>query len=417
MCDGVTERPVTPEQFYDVMHGLGLWLPDTPDAPPVALAVSGGSDSLAMAWLASHWRTRLLALVVDHGLREESAREAEIARQMLEGFGITTCVLQLTDLQAGAGIAKRARDARYEALIAACREAGCVDLLVAHQEDDQAETVVMRQRRGEGLGLAGMARIAELADIRLVRPLLGVSRMALRATLRRAGVSWCEDPSNANRKAERVRVRQDLTAQARTAAIGLSRKIAIRRMQQAGESAAWLAAVGCLPFPGWVALGETLPSCSTLAALIRTIGARPYAPSRASVEAAIAANRPVTLSGVRLLRARPLPGLEEQWLMVREEAAMETALPARDGVCWDRRFTLRAGGIPSDLFVAAAGWGLPRSLRKGWPAVACATLPALWRKGRRVCVPHLGLCEEESLKNVTFDLIPPVPVTETTRWD
>ena len=190
------------------MAGLGPFVADAPGQPPVALAVSGGGDSLCLAWHARQWRHSLLAFVVDHGLRAESAAEAALTIERLRVMGVPARLLTLTDLPYGPGIAHRARNARYAALRAACRAEGCLDLLLGHQADDQAETACMRQAAGSGPdGLAGMGWISLLPDLRLVRPLLGVSRLALRNTLRAAGLAWVDDPSNEDRRAERVRIR------------------------------------------------------------------------------------------------------------------------------------------------------------------------------------------------------------------
>ena len=140
------------------MHALGPFLADGSGPPPVAVAVSGGGDSLCLAWLARHWRPTLLALVVDHGLRADSAQEARWTVERLRHMGLTARLLTLTDLPYGPGIAARARQARYAALAQACHDAGCVDLLLGHQADDQAETACMRERAGSGPdGLAAWA--------------------------------------------------------------------------------------------------------------------------------------------------------------------------------------------------------------------------------------------------------------------
>lgn len=399
------------------MAGLGPFVTDVPGQPPVALAVSGGGDSLCLAWLARQWRRSLLAFVVDHGLRAESAAEAALTIERLRVMGVPARLLTLTDLPYGPGIAHRARNARYAALRAACRAEGCLDLLLGHQADDQAETACMRQAAGSGPdGLAGMGWISLLPDLRLVRPLLGVSRLALRNTLRAAGLAWVDDPSNEDRRAERVRIRHALGDESlREKFWCLAMEAGAGRMAREAERAAALArTVAVLP-QGWARLGPHLPEPALLAMLIRCVSGRVYPPSPDAVErlcAAVQAGRTAqggaTLAGARLVRWRDV------WWLLREAAAMAPAMPARAGVVWDGRFTLR---VPSDprraaaeaadntadsagLYVAAAGAGLPRAARQGWPAAFCATLPALWWRGVRVAVPALDWVAPDGLMPV-----------------
>ena len=180
--------------------------------PELAVAVSGGRDSLSLALLASEWATgrggRVLALIVDHGLRAEAAREAQRTGDVLRGCGIESLVLRWTGAKPSAGLQEAARAARYRLLREACRERGILHLMVAHHADDQAETITMRAARASGPdGLAGMAALVEWPEARLLRPLLSVGRACLSATLASRGVAWIDDPSNSDPRFERARLR------------------------------------------------------------------------------------------------------------------------------------------------------------------------------------------------------------------
>jgi tRNA(Ile)-lysidine synthase len=180
--------------------------------PDLAVAVSGGRDSLCLALLASEWAAsregRAIALIVDHGLRSESAVEAQSTVHLLEGLGIESAVLSWTGDKPRTGLQEAARDARYRLLREACRERGILHLLVAHHADDQAETIAMRAARSSGPdGLAGMAALVEWPEVRLLRPLLAVRRAALTATLTVRGIPWIDDPSNVDPRFERARLR------------------------------------------------------------------------------------------------------------------------------------------------------------------------------------------------------------------
>lgn len=398
------------------MAQLGPFFPDQSDYPPVAMAVSGGGDSLCLAWLASFWRKNLLALVVDHGLRPESGQEAHQTVARLQNMGISARLLVLTDLKKGPAIAHRARNARYASLIAACQEHGCTDLLLGHQADDLAETVWMRQNAGSGPeGLAGMGWITVRPDIRLIRPLLGFSRQALRNTLREAHIEWVDDPSNQDQRAERVRLRYMLQKNDQRAHFWqLGMQLGQVRMQKEHERAAQLAQQVVMYPEGWANLGSELPEVDVLSALVRSIGGAEYPPAQSAVARLKKMSAEATLAGVRLLWH------EQQWVLLREEAAMAPAVQAENGTVWDNRFVLRlpASVRKEELMVAGAGYGLERKIRNGLQARFCAVLPALWRKGKRVAVPHLNWVadDEPDLYAAAFIFRPAVSVTSSSVY-
>jgi tRNA(Ile)-lysidine synthase len=189
--------------------------------PCVAVAVSGGSDSMALLRLVLDWKAQeqgprtVAVLTFDHGLRIGSAEEAERVAKWCGEFGVQHQTLQWLGGKPATGIQAKAREARYNALAAWCVEHGVGVLLTGHTADDQAETVVMRQQRTTSLrSLAGIWPENEWKGVRLLRPLLGVRRADLRHYLKSVGQAWLEDPSNVNPKFERVRVRDALLADA-----------------------------------------------------------------------------------------------------------------------------------------------------------------------------------------------------------
>ena len=184
---------------------------DSPGAA-LGLAVSGGGDSLALLLLAhAALPGRVKAATVDHGLRPESADEADrVARYCAElGMAHTT----LTVSVARGNTQEQARKARYAALGDWAEEYDLGALATAHQMDDQAETFLMRLNRGSGL--AGLSAIRALgsvpsAPVRLVRPLLRWRRDELAAIIERFGWSAVDDPSNHDDRYDRVRMRRAL---------------------------------------------------------------------------------------------------------------------------------------------------------------------------------------------------------------
>jgi tRNA(Ile)-lysidine synthase len=202
------------DQPLDAADFARLMVPFEPfeRAAVIAVAVSGGRDSLALALLAHEWAAahsgRVVGLIVDHALRPESAAEAAATAALLERHGCQAKILRWSEAKPRTGLQEAARGARYRLLRAACRRRGLLHLLVAHHADDQDETVAMRAARQSGPdGLAGMSGAVELPEVRLLRPLLGVSRSRLTATLLARGVPWIDDPSNADPRFERARLR------------------------------------------------------------------------------------------------------------------------------------------------------------------------------------------------------------------
>ncbi len=357
-----------------------------------ACAVSGGADSLCLALLAKGWGDPF-ALIVDHGLRLESAAEAYLTADRLASFGVPSRILKLDGLLRGPGLAARARSARYAALTKACSTLGLTDLLLGHHAGDQAETVLMRQEAASGIrGQAGMSPIAYHRSLRLVRPLLGVAPARLRATLRAAGLSWVEDPSNRDTAALRTRLRGRLAADEDGLADRLAQdgqRAGQLRAQSAGVVASVLAERARIFPEGYAFLSEGPIPAECLGALLRMIGARSYGVDTAGLARLAAAPGPGTLGGVRLMQAGRLGrGL----LLVREAAGIGRDVAASDGAVWDGRFVLASNGpLPAGWRIAAVGHEAARLRRlSALPAAVLRTLPALW-DGEGLCgVPHLA---------------------------
>jgi tRNA(Ile)-lysidine synthase len=380
--------------------------------PALAAAVSGGADSMALAVLARDWiRHRggtVLALVVDHGLRGESADEARITRERLAALGVPATVLPIGSLAPGPALAERARLARYETLSQACAQAGRLHLLLGHHAADLAETLVMRVLRdSQTSGLAGMAALRETESVRLLRPLLGIQPESLRAFLTARGVGWVEDPSNRDRRALRPRLRQLLVAGSETALFEAVASVGRLRQREEQQSAAELAHRATIRPEGFALLTPSRIGVEGLRALIAMIGGAPYRPAPGPVKELARDMKPATLAGVRIL---PAGRLGDGMLVVREEAAIAEPIQAIDGVMWDRRFRIRApDGIPAGATIGKLGDGAAR-FRRGspLPSVILRTLPAIRLGEKLAFVPHLGYsCQENEMRfNVLFS--PPI---------
>lgn len=199
--------PLTDADFAALLAPLAAF-------PRVLVALSGGPDSTALLWGAARWAASapqapvLVAATVDHALRPDSAREAQEAGRICTGLGVPHHVLTWCGPKPSTGIQDAARIARYGLLTACAAECGAGAVVLAHTLDDQAETVLFRLARGSGLsGLGGMRAMSRREGTVLARPLLSVPKSRLVATLRAAAIPFVEDPSNADARFARARLR------------------------------------------------------------------------------------------------------------------------------------------------------------------------------------------------------------------
>jgi tRNA(Ile)-lysidine synthase len=387
--------------------------------PALAVAVSGGADSMALATLAADWANRrggrILALVVDHGLRPDSATEAAVTIERLASLSIPARLLQLTTLIRGPALAERARIMRYQVLSDACREAGYPHLLLGHHAEDQVETVAMRiLHSSQTHGLAGMAAMREAGGVRLLRPLLGIQPKVLKQHLAEHGIAWVEDPSNQDVRALRPRLRHLLAEHMPgTAVPALLRAISTvgrLRAREEAQTAAELAARATIRPEGFALLSPGRISEAALASLVQTIGGAAYSPSPAQICRLAASPKPATLAGVRLL---PAGRLGDGLLIVREEAAIAASVAAGPSVFWDNRFrlTIRCG-FRGDVTIGKLGDDAARfRTLSDLPSVVLRTLPAV-RFGKVVAaVPHLEYAMPEDDVQITVLFAPEKPVT------
>lgn len=362
------------------------------------LAVSGGSDSAALLRLAHAALPERVALVatVDHGLRPESAAEAQTVARWCADLGFPHETLLWRGEKPQGDLSAQARAARYALLRAAAWARGAA-LVAAHTAEDQAETFLMNLSRGSGLeGLAGMRPRSARGGVVLLRPLLGVERGALQAWLCARSAPWIEDPSNADLRRLRPRLR---AAAAVLEGFGLSRARLLEtvghlaRAREAVEAAARsLAAEAAADGP----LGERLLRRAPMAAAPREVGLRVFAESLRLVGGAEHPPRFAALErAFGLWLAGDLgKGLTLGAVLLRPEGEGALALlpepgrrPAPQSVApgesrlWAGRWRVDlAAAAPSGVVLGALGSEGVRSLkaaaREGW------TPPAFWLQAR-----------------------------------
>ena len=179
--------------------------------PSIAVAVSGGGDSMALLMLMKHQLVPsqlLTALTVDHALRKTSAIEARQVKNWCKALGIAHTTLKWQHGEITTGIQAKARAARYRLMTDYCAKHKIDALLTAHTKDDQAETVAMRMARtSSAKSLSAIWPETEVGGLVILRPLLSASRQQLRDYLISKNQSWLEDPSNTDSRFERARLR------------------------------------------------------------------------------------------------------------------------------------------------------------------------------------------------------------------
>lgn len=178
--------------------------PDS-DRARFGIAVSGGPDSMALLYLATRaFPGRVEAATVDHGLRPESAEEAEMVRRWCATQGITHATLHPTSARGTGNLHDWGRAQRYALLEAWRLERGVDWLFTAHHADDQLETMLMRLNRGAGVG--GLAGVRQRMG-HVMRPLLGVRKSVLQALVDAERLPHVQDPSNADPRFDRSLMR------------------------------------------------------------------------------------------------------------------------------------------------------------------------------------------------------------------
>ncbi len=403
-------KAVTPAEFAALMDRLGPFEPH----PRLAVAVSGGGDSLAATLLAAQWAHgrggKVVGLTVDHRLRANSTAEAVLVGRWLANHGIEHHILPWLGDKPASDIQAQARDARYRLIEDWCREVGILHVVLAHHREDQAETFLLRLARGSGVeGLSGMAAIRHGAYLRWLRPCLDLSKDRLRATLRQWDQDWVEDPSNDDPRHARVRWRRLMPV---LAAEGLNaerlgqttKALALARDTLESHLAGALArhvrlfpaAYALVDGDFWQDWDDDL-ALRLLARLLRSMGGENVSPRLERTKFLLARLRHGqggTLSGCRVAWDGG------RWLFCREAGRVAPPIAVRPGqtLIWDGRFRVTMpADAPDDLSLGALGpqgWRRVVKLAEGGlpacPPLVRPTLPALFDRQGVCAVPHLG---------------------------
>ncbi|WP_322889875.1 MULTISPECIES: tRNA lysidine(34) synthetase TilS [unclassified Yoonia] len=366
---------------------------------PVGFAVSGGGDSLALLHLAAAYGGRISVASVDHGLRPESAIECAMVAGICRGYGFAHQTLKWTGWDGRGNLQDQARQARYHLLAGWAQAQRITDIALGHTADDQVETIIMALARGAGVdGLAGMAPVTLRDGLRYHRPLLHVTRSALRDDLSTRGHVWYEDPSNDDPAYTRIRIRQ---AAGLLAELGLTPQALGQVAQNMAAAAAALddqtvdLARACLLHQkGDVLVTLPLRTLSqeqarrlVLAAMgqVNRHLAAPRRDEQLRLMQSLFDGQGATLGGC-------LMSFEGPVLRVGREPKAVADLKAPTTALWDGRWRL-SGPHAADLAVRALGAGIdlcPDWRHSGLPRRSLQATPAVWRGDMLVSAPLAG---------------------------
>ena len=407
----------------------------------VVVAVSGGSDSLALLlltkdYLEKHFPTcQLIAVTVDHQLRAESADEAQAVAALCKQLGISHQILCWSGDKPSSGLASAARNARYDLLVQAAQQAQAVIILTGHTADDQVETYLMRRERegaltglvGEGRGLAAMAGQTLLHNqVMLCRPLLSVWREELRDLLRAKNIGWVDDPSNDNQAYERPRIRQQAKMMDKFALLAAAQQAGVQRRADNQRVAALLGnetgamrlqAGDSLFLPcGWSVQDDAIAPLA-LSYLLTAIGGQVFL---AAIKDCASLNdwlaEPLPAGKQRKTLHHCIIEKSRQGITIRRERRNLPVITLQKGeqILWDGRYEIRNDGTKPvtiaalsekrlSTYLCAQGFERGGGDHKVFDRTALLSAPTIFRDGDVIGLPALS------------DLVPQAPFVTVKR--
>ena len=403
---------ITSEEFALSMKKLGI----AETRPKIAVAVSGGGDSIALALLMQEWvgarGGEMLALTVDHQLRPSSAGEALEVRKFMQARGILHDLLIWRGNKPSTHVQAMAREARYALLLQACRQRAFPVLAVAHNLEDQIETFWMRLAHGSGLdGLSAMAPAREAEGVSVIRPVLSFSRGQLRATCTQRRCLWAEDPSNRNEKYLRVKLRrfENLLADEGLTPARLAQTVQkLEDARQALQIMTEKAVAACvllhpegyatLKISEWKEYPRDIQRRILRQALTMIVSS-PYPAGFEALELTRQDLQNPSFAGKTLAGCEIFPERSGNVLIAREADSVEGRVRVAEDKIWDARFIVSGFDVES-LEIGALGEAGLSELRKNidtplqklemLPFKVKRVLPALWRGGNLLAVPHVS---------------------------
>jgi len=384
------------------------------DAPaPLAVAFSGGGDSLALLLIARDWARqhgrRLLVLSVDHGLQPQGAAWVKACAAMAKRLDLPFHALAWTGPKPERGLPAAARAARHQLLAQAAREAGARVILMGHTTDDRLEAQAMRAAGAttpDPRVWSPSPAWPEGRGLFLLRPLIDARREELRDWLRARGETWIEDPANADPRFARARARAALTGAETPCVAPLP--AAAAALARACEATAW---GGLAVARQALRAADDGPAARFLSAACLSAAGTSRPPRGERLRRLLAATRErdgvnATLAGARIEAQGETVRLWREPGETARGGLAPRALPAGEPIVWDGRYEVLATrpGLKIRALVGLAArlsQGERRALA-AIPAAARGALPAVIEGGAVAC-PTLRAVEGVSLTPLAQD--------------
>lgn len=398
--------------------------------PLLAIAVSGGADSMALMLLAHTWaraqQGRIIAITVNHGLRPEAATEADLVAHIASKHGIEHHMLTITLKSEQSNLQATARKLRYEALENFCHQHHILHLLTAHHADDQIETLARKcWRNGDVSALLGIPQIRFSKHCRIVRPLLHNKKQELVDWLTHKNIAWAEDASNLKHCYERNRLRHYLSMLPidHHHTLELSAKAAFTQ-ETTNHLISELAINSIIAnSEGYITLSTQnwhMASLDHLFYLIRAIlyslgkeGASPRSKEINNLvrQLTFKSGGALCLAGLQFISTK-----NNDWLVIREMTYCQApiTLSADKTYHWDGRFVVKCGTLEKPYILAPIGNEGALQLKKlkitalaNLPRPALLAIPAIWHLDQLCFLPHINMSIGENKA---------LPVRLTQRW-
>ncbi|MGB0960777.1 MAG: tRNA lysidine(34) synthetase TilS [Halocynthiibacter sp.] len=366
------------------------------DVRRLGVAVSGGSDSLALLGMLADLRAEypmdIVVVTVDHGLRSEAKDEAKFVGEICEARGLPHHILTWDRANATGNLQAEARKARYHLMEDWAQEQGIEKIALGHTRDDLAETFLLRLKRGSGLaGLSAMAPVRH-GGCQWLRPFLTERRTALQAYLETSEQSWVDDPSNDDPRFDRVKMRQalpaladlglDVETLARTAEnLRSSNDTVLTMLHEVAEN------ITELSYGGLAFQRAALADCPEdvrrrlLTSAIRWLARAAYTPRHEAFQ--------MTVEDVLSGKSRTLHGCvlssDDTFLYVdREAAALARQDHPYDGIWTVTGAFANLKPVGKRGLLQVSGWAA-RGIRKE----AARALPAIWHEETLIAAPFI----------------------------
>lgn len=375
---------------------------------PVAVAVSGGPDSLGLLILANKWakkhQNKIIGLTVDHKLRPDSTKEALDVQKYLQSLNVEHHILTWEGPKPNTHVQEYARFARYQLLKEWCKTNNVSFLLLGHHRQDQEETFWMRLASGSGLdGLSGIKTKTVIDGITLIRPLLQFSKEQIKQVLKEINATWINDPSNHKPSFFRSRFRDFVREE------GLNQNRLINVMHKLSIDSDFIHENLCnaieqvvrLHESGYITIDKKAFSSLHIAISQRLIShlmmwfsGSNYPPRNEKVVGVIEKlkmGKPFTAGSIHWSPKKNL------FVLKRELNKNQTALSLnsiKNDLVWDHRFIVKANirevlGDNTDLAPLGRQPWLRKEIQTDIPYSVWPTLPSLWQNAKIVSVPHL----------------------------